>query len=34
MELAVIKNLYETYQCRMYRRKLLLVMGREVARNM
>jgi hypothetical protein len=30
---AVIKNLHETYQCRMYSRKLLM-MGREVARNM
>ena len=26
-------NLHETYQCRMYSRKLLM-MGREVARNM
>jgi len=30
---AVIKNQHETYQCRMYSRKLLL-MGREDARNM
>ena len=30
---AVIKNLHETYQCRMYSRKLLM-MGREEARNM
>jgi hypothetical protein len=30
---AVIKNLHETLQCRMYSRKLL-VMGREDARNM
>ena len=30
---AVIKNLHETYHCRMYSRKLL-VMGREDARNM
>ena len=30
---AFIKNLYETYQCRMYSRKLLM-MGREDARNM
>jgi hypothetical protein len=30
---AVIKNLHETYQCRMYSRKLLM-MGREDARNM
>ena len=30
---AVIKNLYETYQCRMYSRKLLM-MGREDTRNM
>ena len=30
---AVIKNLHETYQCRMYSRKLL-IMGREYARNM
>jgi hypothetical protein len=29
---AVIKNLHETYQCRMYSRKLL-TMGREDARN-
>jgi hypothetical protein len=29
---AVIKNLHETYQCRMYSRKLLM-MGREDARN-
>jgi hypothetical protein len=29
---AVIKNLHETYQCRMYSRKLM--MGREDARNM
>ena len=30
---AVIRNLHETYQCRMYSRKLLM-MGREDARNM
>jgi hypothetical protein len=30
---AVIKNLHETYQCRMYSRKLLM-MGKEVARNL
>jgi len=30
---AVIRNLHETYQCRMYSRKLL-IMGREDARNM
>jgi hypothetical protein len=30
---AVIKNLHETYQCRMYSRKLLM-MAREDARNM
>ena len=30
---TVIKNLHETYQCRMYCRKLLM-MGREDARNM
>jgi len=30
---AVIKNLHETYQCRMYSRKLL-VTGKEDARNM
>jgi len=30
---AFIKNLYETYQCKMYSRKLLM-MGREDARNM
>ena len=30
---AVIKNLLETYQCRMYSRNLLM-MGREDARNM
>ena len=30
---AVIKNLHETYQCRMYSRKLLM-MCREDARNM
>jgi hypothetical protein len=30
---AVIKNLRETYQCRMYSRKLLM-MDREDARNM
>jgi len=30
---AVIKKLYETYQCRMYSRKLLM-MGREDVRNM
>jgi hypothetical protein len=30
---AVIKNLHETYQCRMYSRELLK-MGKEVARNM
>jgi len=30
---AVVKNLHETYQCRMYS-KGLLMMGREVARNM
>ena len=30
---AVIKNLHETYQCRMYSRKRLM-MGREDARNM
>jgi len=30
---AVIINLHETYQCRMYSRKLLM-MGREDARNM
>jgi hypothetical protein len=29
---AVIKNLHETYQCRIYNRKLLM-MGREDARN-
>jgi len=29
---AVIKNLHETYQCRMYSEKLLM-MGREDARN-
>ena len=29
---AVIKNLHETYQCRMYSRKPLM-MGREDARN-
>jgi len=30
---AVIKNLHETYQCRMYSRKLLM-MGKGDARNM
>jgi hypothetical protein len=30
---AVIKNLHETYQCRMYSGKLLM-MGKEDARNM
>jgi len=30
---TVNKNLHETYQCRMYSRELLM-MGREVARNM
>jgi len=30
---AVIKNLHETYQCRMYSRKLLMI-GREDPRNM
>jgi hypothetical protein len=30
---AVIRNLNETYQCRMYSRQLLM-MGREDARNM
>ena len=30
---AVVRNLYETYQCRMYSIKLL-TMGREGARNM
>jgi hypothetical protein len=30
---AVFKNLHETYQCRMYSRKLLM-MDREDARNM
>jgi hypothetical protein len=30
---AAIRNLHETYQCRMYNRKLLM-MGREDARNM
>ena len=30
---AVIRNLHETYQCRMYSRKLLM-MGKEDARNM
>ena len=30
---AVIQNLHETYQCRMYGRKLL-TMGREDAQNM
>ena len=30
---TVIRNLHETYQCRMYRNKLLM-MGREDARNM
>jgi len=30
---AVIRNLRETYQCRMYSRKLLM-MGKEDARNM
>jgi len=30
---AVIRNLHETYQCRMYSRKLLM-MGREDVRNM
>jgi hypothetical protein len=30
---AVVKNLHESYQCRMYSRKLLM-MGREDARNM
>jgi hypothetical protein len=30
---AIIKNMYETYQCRMYSRKLLM-MGKEDARNM
>jgi len=30
---TVIKNLHETYKCRMYSRELLM-MGREVARNM
>jgi hypothetical protein len=30
---AVIKNLHEIYQCRMYSRELLM-MGREDARNM
>jgi hypothetical protein len=30
---AVIKHLHESYQCRMYSRKLLM-MGREDARNM
>jgi hypothetical protein len=28
-----LQNLHETYQCRMYSRKLLM-MGKEVARNM
>jgi hypothetical protein len=32
-EWNTIKNLYETYQCRMYTRKLLMI-GREDARNM
>jgi hypothetical protein len=30
---AVIKNLHETYQCRMYSRELLM-MGRNDAQNM
>jgi hypothetical protein len=30
---AVIRNLHDTYQCRMYSEKLLM-MGREDARNM
>jgi hypothetical protein len=30
---AVIRNLHETYQCRMYSRKVLM-MGREDARKM
>jgi len=30
---AIIKNLHETYQCRMHNRKLLM-MDREDARNM
>jgi len=30
---TVIKNLHETYQCRMYSREILM-MGREDARNM
>jgi hypothetical protein len=30
---AVIKNVHETYQCRMYSRKLLMT-SREDARNM
>ena len=30
---AVVKNLHETYQCRMYSIKLLM-MGREDVRNM
>jgi len=30
---AVIRSLHETYQCRMYSRKLLMV-GREDAQNM
>jgi len=30
---AVIQNLHETYQCRMYSRELL-IMSREDARNM
>jgi hypothetical protein len=30
---AVIKNLHETYQCRIYSRKLLII-GTEDARNM
>jgi hypothetical protein len=29
---AVIRNMYENYECRMYSRKLLM-MGREEARN-
>jgi predicted permease len=31
--MQIIKNLHETYQCRMYSRKLLM-MGKEDARNM
>jgi hypothetical protein len=30
---TVIKNLHETYQCRMYSRELLM-MGRELVQNM